>query len=59
MNPHYPLVAQRAAHLCEYCRVTEIVFNLPFEVEHINASIAIPSTIVADVRDEQEGDRHR
>ena len=35
MNPHDPLVAQRAAHLCEYCQATETVFNLPFEVEHI------------------------
>ncbi len=35
MNPHYPLVAQRAAHHCEYCRAPEAVFNLGFEVEHI------------------------
>ncbi len=35
MNPHYPLVAERAAHHCEYCRAPEAVFNLPFEVEHI------------------------
>lgn len=35
MNPHYPLVASRARHACEYCRAPEIVFNLPFEVEHI------------------------
>jgi len=35
MNPLYPLVAARARHLCEYCRAPEIVFNLPFEVEHI------------------------
>jgi hypothetical protein len=35
MNPHYPLVAHRAAHHCEYCRAPEAVFNLPFEVEHI------------------------
>jgi hypothetical protein len=35
MNPHYPLVAQRAAHQCEYCRAPEALFNLPFEVEHI------------------------
>jgi hypothetical protein len=35
MNPHYPLVAQRAAHHCEYCRAPEAVFNFPFEVEHV------------------------
>jgi len=35
MNPHYALVAQRAAHQCEYCRAPEALFNLPFEVEHI------------------------
>lgn len=35
MNPHYPLVSARARHVCEYCHAPEIVFNLPFEVEHI------------------------
>lgn len=35
MNPHYPPVSARARHVCEYCRAPEIVFNLPFEVEHI------------------------
>ncbi len=35
MNPHYPLVSARARHTCEYCHAPEIVFNLPFEVEHI------------------------
>jgi hypothetical protein len=35
MNPHYPLVSARARHACEYCRAPEIVFNLPFEVEHV------------------------
>ena len=35
MNPHYPLVAARARHVCEYCRAPEVVFNLPFEVEHV------------------------
>lgn len=35
MNPHYPLVSARARHACEYCHAPEIVFNLPFEVEHI------------------------
>lgn len=35
MNPHYPLVAERAGHRCEYCHAPEAVFNMPFEVEHI------------------------
>jgi hypothetical protein len=35
MNPYYMLVAQRANHRCEYCKVPEVVFNFPFEVEHI------------------------
>lgn len=35
MNPHYPVVAERAAHRCEYCGAPEAVFNFPFEVEHI------------------------
>lgn len=35
MNPHYPLVARRAGHRCEYCHAPETVFNFPFEVEHI------------------------
>ncbi len=35
MNPHYPLVSARARHLCEYCHAPEAIFNLPFEVEHI------------------------
>ncbi|HEX8072909.1 MAG TPA: HNH endonuclease signature motif containing protein [Pyrinomonadaceae bacterium] len=35
MNPHYPLVSARARHACEYCHAPEVVFNLPFEVEHI------------------------
>ena len=35
MNRHYGKVAQRAEHRCEYCRAPEVVFNLPFEVEHI------------------------
>jgi hypothetical protein len=35
MNPHYPLVARRAGHRCEYCHAPEPVFNFPFEVEHI------------------------
>jgi hypothetical protein len=35
MNAHYPHVAQRAEHRCEYCGAPELIFNLPFEVEHI------------------------
>jgi HNH endonuclease len=35
VNPRYPPVAERAAYRCEYCRAPEIVFNFPFEVEHI------------------------
>jgi hypothetical protein len=34
MNPHYPLVAQRAEHRCEYCHAPEVIFNFPFEVDH-------------------------
>jgi hypothetical protein len=35
MNPHYPRISARARHACEYCRAPEVVFNLPFEVEHV------------------------
>ncbi|KAA3658121.1 MAG: HNH endonuclease [Chloroflexi bacterium] len=35
MNPHYPLVAERAAHRCEYFHAPELIFNVPFEVDHI------------------------
>lgn len=35
MNLHYSFVAERAAHRCEYCRAPEIIFNVPFEVDHI------------------------
>ena len=35
MNPRYPAVARRAAHRCEYCHAPEVVFNFPFEVEHV------------------------
>jgi hypothetical protein len=34
VNPHYPAVAQRAGHRCEYCHAPEAIFNFPFEVEH-------------------------
>lgn len=35
MNPHYPHIAARAGHSCEYCLAPEAIFNFPFEVEHI------------------------
>ncbi|HEX9973601.1 MAG TPA: HNH endonuclease signature motif containing protein [bacterium] len=35
MNPRYAQVALRAGHRCEYCRAPEVVFNFPFEVEHV------------------------
>jgi hypothetical protein len=35
LNPHYPRIAERARHRCEYCRAPEVIFNFPFEVEHI------------------------
>lgn len=35
MNPYYTVVADRANHCCKYCRAPEVVFNFPFEVEHI------------------------
>jgi hypothetical protein len=35
MNPQYAEVAQRAGHRCEYCHAPEVIFNFPFEVEHI------------------------
>jgi HNH endonuclease len=35
MNPFYTLVADRASHQCEYCHAPELIFNFPFEVEHI------------------------
>jgi hypothetical protein len=35
VNPHYSLVAERAAHRCEYCHAPEIIFNTPFEIDHI------------------------
>lgn len=35
MNAHYPKVAERAGHRCEYCHAPEKAFNFPFEVEHI------------------------
>jgi hypothetical protein len=35
MNPYYTIIAARANHRCEYCQAPELVFNFPFEVEHI------------------------
>ncbi len=35
MNPSYETVANRADHRCEYCRAPEIIFNFPFEVDHV------------------------
>ena len=35
MNTHYPPVAERARHRCEYCHAPEAVFNVPFEVDHV------------------------
>lgn len=40
MNPHYSFVAKRARHCCEYCHAPEVIFNFPFEVEHV-----IPTTL--------------
>jgi hypothetical protein len=38
VNPHYPLVSIRAGRRCEYCKAPEVLFNFPFEVEHISPS---------------------
>ena len=35
MNPYYAVISERANHRCEYCQAPEVVFNFPFEVEHI------------------------
>ena len=35
MNAQYPAIAERAAYRCEYGHAPEIVFNFPFEVEHV------------------------
>jgi HNH endonuclease len=35
MNPYYTAIASRANHRCEYCHAPELIFNFPFEVEHI------------------------
>jgi len=45
MNSFYTLVADRAAHRCEYCHAPELVFNFPFEVEHIALAKAIRTLV--------------
>ncbi|MBT9315288.1 HNH endonuclease [Leptothoe spongobia] len=35
MNRYYVEISERANHRCEYCKAPEVVFNFPFEVEHI------------------------
>jgi hypothetical protein len=35
VNPFYPVVAERAAGVCEYCRAPEAVFNFAFAIDHI------------------------
>jgi hypothetical protein len=35
MNPRYAFIAARAGHRCEYCHAPEVIFNFPFEVEHV------------------------
>lgn len=35
MSSFYTLVAERAAHRCEYCHAPEVVFTLRFELDHI------------------------
>lgn len=35
MNPYSTLVADRAAHRCECCHASELVFNFPFSVDEI------------------------
>ena len=35
MNPFYLVISERANHRCEYCQAPELIFNFPFEVEHI------------------------
>jgi hypothetical protein len=35
VNPNSVTVAERAGHRCEYCHAPEVIFNVPFEVDHI------------------------
>ncbi|MEH2236268.1 HNH endonuclease [Nostoc sp.] len=35
MNRYYAASTQRANHHCDYCQAPELIFNFPFEVEHI------------------------
>lgn len=37
------LVRQRAHHCCEYCRVPDYGYELPFHVEHIIANVHQPN----------------
>lgn len=46
MTPYYPAVALRANHRCEYCHAPEVIFNFPFEVEHI-----LPRSLVGQATD--------
>jgi hypothetical protein len=46
MNPQYAEVARRAGHRCEYCHAPEVIFNFPFEIEHV-----IPRTLGANETD--------
>src|SRR5258708_6914521 len=38
MNPAHAEVSLRACHRCEYCHAPQVIFNSPFEVEHITPS---------------------
>jgi hypothetical protein len=49
MNPHYTDVARRAGHRCEYCHAPEVVFNFPFEVEHVTPSSAGGDDVLANL----------
>lgn len=35
MNPNYRRVSSRANQRCEFCLAPEVLFNFPFEVEHL------------------------
>ncbi len=49
MNPFYSTVAERAGHRCEYCCAPEVVFNFPFEVEHITPPGAGGENVLANL----------
>jgi hypothetical protein len=40
VNPHYPAVAERAGHRCEYCHAPEHAFNFAFSIDHIIPRVA-------------------